>query len=53
MKNLSVKNLKKTTRTLYHFKATEMAAAETTTTTGGTDPTNTTTYLTTTSHALK
>jgi len=48
MKNLSVKNLKKTTRSLYLFKA--AASQSGNAASRGTDPTITTTTLTTTTH---
>ncbi len=52
MKTLSVKNLKKSTRTLYNFKGAPASGEQTTTTSGGTDPTNTTTTLLTTTHLM-
>ncbi|MFI5160452.1 MAG: hypothetical protein ACHQHN_04205 [Sphingobacteriales bacterium] len=50
MKNLSVKNLKKTTRTVCEFTGNNDALSDTTTTTTGTDPTTTTITVTTSTH---
>ena len=46
MKNLSVKDLKRSTRKLYNFNGTRNIAGETTTTTSG-DPTTTTATIVT------